>query len=738
MSTLAIDVPRALAPLLKPARYKAARGGRGGAKSHFFAEQIVVRCFSGKTRAVCIREVQTSIKDSVRQLLIDKIQKLRLGWAFEVLESEIRGRPGTPAAGSLIVFRGMQSYNAENIKSLEDFDIAWVEEAQTFSATSLRLLRPTIRKDGSEIWFSWNTRHDTDAVDKFFFGTARRQDAIVVEVQWFDNPWFPSVLLAEKEADYASDPEMADHVWGGGYQRVTEGSYYAKHIAAAEREGRVGWFPYIVGEPVYTAWDIGIDDYTAIWFIQVIDGRPRIIDYYEASGLGADEIIAEALPEFTADMQDRIAAMVELGREKRFEYGRHFFPHDIGNREWGGGGKARVQTVNELGIPLHTIHRGIAQNPQDRINAVRRLLPICDFHQSSRVMIGVSRLRRYSRKKNDALGTYLGPLHDENSHGCLVAGSLVTMSNGCKKPIENIKVGEFVWTPSGNSRILYSGLIKQAVELVEIETCGMKLTCSPEHKLLTTAGFVEAGKLLPSMTILTGHEKRLALIGFISKVSGIGFRALITGERLTAGTISTAHYGQALTGKFQKAMRCITWMATHLTIIYPILRQESQKGINGSTASNVMPQANSRSLAKQQDLQQLSGTQATMGERGTLSTVRKPGLTGSIFRRFATIVAVNISRHILRGPLTVRRNANPLRVHVRKAEESVFDLTVENHASYQANGLYVSNSDAFGEFAVNCGIEPKAIAKAPEPKGQAGAVQLPPPPEHPARRSIRI
>lgn len=410
--SIRVDVPRALAPLLQPARYKAAYGGRGGAKSHFFAEQLILRCYAGKTRAVCIREVQNTIRESVRQLLIDKIQALGLGTFFDVKEGEINGRNG-----SLIVFKGMQTYNAENIKSLEDFDVAWVEEAQTFSEKSLRLLRPTIRKDGSEIWFSWNPRHDSDAVDKFFRGGEKPRNAIICPVNWYDNPWFPAVLVEEKEQDYASDEEMAEHVWGGGYEIITEAAYYAKHIAAAEREGRVGFFPYDARYPVFTGWDLGVDDYTAIWFIQIIEGRPRVIDYYEASGLGADDILKEALPEYSKDLQDRVSALVELGRDRPFKYGRHFMPHDIGNREWGAGAKTRIQTLNGLGMPLDTINRGVAQDPEERINAVRRLLPICDFHQSKRVMLGLSRLRRYSRKKNEALGTYLGPLHDDNSHG---------------------------------------------------------------------------------------------------------------------------------------------------------------------------------------------------------------------------------------------------------------------------------------------------------------------------------
>src|ERR1044072_6864192 len=122
LSGPSVDVPEAFEPLLAPKRYKGAYGGRGGAKSHFFAEQLVLRCFARASRAVCIREVQNSIKESVRQLVIDKIVKLGLGAFFVVLESEIRGKNG-----ALIIFKGMQAFNAENIKSLEGSDIAWVE-----------------------------------------------------------------------------------------------------------------------------------------------------------------------------------------------------------------------------------------------------------------------------------------------------------------------------------------------------------------------------------------------------------------------------------------------------------------------------------------------------------------------------------------------------------------------------------------------------------------------------------
>jgi phage terminase large subunit len=411
---LTIDVPRAFQPLLKPARYKGAYGGRGSGKSHFFGEQIILRAFAKPTRIACIREVQNSIKDSVKQLLIDKIQKLGLGTFFDPLETEIRA-----ANGSLIVFKGMQSYNAENIKSLEGFDIAWVEEAQTLSAHSLKLLRPTMRKEGSELWFSWNPRHDTDAVDHFF--RARRpSNAVVVEVNWYDNPWLPDVLRQDKDDDYAADPETAEHVWGGGYQLVTEGAYYAKLLAAADKDGRIGHFPYKPGLRLCTAWDIGVDDYTAIWFVQDDGRHAYAVDYYEASGEGAEEIVKAALPELNPDAAERLAVLKELGRDTPFPYAAHFFPHDVNVREWGAGAKTRFQTLTGLGVK--PIRVGVQQGPSERINAVRRILPILHFNNTKRVQVGLSRLRRYARKWNDSMQSYTTPLHDINSHGADALG----------------------------------------------------------------------------------------------------------------------------------------------------------------------------------------------------------------------------------------------------------------------------------------------------------------------------
>lgn len=459
MSQLIVEAPETLLPLLQPARYKAAYGGRGGAKSHFFAEQIILRCYSKKTRVACIREVQATIKDSVRQLLIDKIQKLGLGEEFDCLETEIRCKRN----GSLIVFKGMQSYNAQNIKSLEDFDIAWVEEAQTLSETSLRLLRPTIRKEGSELWFSWNPRHESDAVDKFFRGGNPPKNAVIISVNWNDNPWFPAVLLEEKDTDYSNDPEVAEHVWGGGYELITEAAYYAKYVFKAEKEGRVGFFPYNPKLPVITSWDIGVDDYTAIWFWQEDGFQVTAIDYYEVSGDGAEQIVEAAMPELIPFEDKRLAALTELGRDVPFKYGNHFFPHDVMNREWGAGARSRFQTLKSLGVS--PINVGARQGPEERVNAMRALFPVVRFHDTKRVKQGLSRLRRYARKKNELTGIYTGVLHDENSHGADAAGEFaVNCKIRPKVEAPKPKPTESTYRALPNGTIASNMSVKEAVD----------------------------------------------------------------------------------------------------------------------------------------------------------------------------------------------------------------------------------------------------------------------------------
>ena len=214
MTTLRIETPEWALPLLQPARYKAAFGGRGSGKSHTFAELMIEAHIMDQTsRSVCVREVQKSLAQSVKRLLELKIEQMNAGAYFEVQEAVIKSKHGD----GMIIFQGMQNHTADSIKSLEGYDRAWVEEAQSLSQRSLDLLRPTIRKPGSELWFTWNPSQATDPVDALLRGEKPPPDAIVLEVNFDGNPWFPDVLRQEMEYDRSRDPDKYAHVWRGGY-----------------------------------------------------------------------------------------------------------------------------------------------------------------------------------------------------------------------------------------------------------------------------------------------------------------------------------------------------------------------------------------------------------------------------------------------------------------------------------------------------------------------------------------
>lgn len=207
-------------PLLADARYKGAHGGRGSGKSHFFGEHLIIdHCMMRPgLRAVCLRETQKSLQQSVKHLLESKIKQFNLNQYFQIHHNEIR----TPGGG-IIIFNGMQNHTADTIKSLEDFDIAWFEEAQAASARSWEYLRPTIRKPKSQIWASWNPDEEDDPVDNFFRGGEPPPNSIIVKANYLDNPWFKETALSDDmEYDKRRDYERYEHVWLGNYQTASE------------------------------------------------------------------------------------------------------------------------------------------------------------------------------------------------------------------------------------------------------------------------------------------------------------------------------------------------------------------------------------------------------------------------------------------------------------------------------------------------------------------------------------
>src|SRR5690349_3084922 len=365
MATIRIKTARVFKPLIKPARYKGAYGGRGSGKSHFFAELLIEDSLAIRgCRSVCIREVQKTLKESSKRLIEDKIKDFGLTEAdgFKIFNEVIQ----TPGDG-VITFQGMQDHNAESIKSLEGFNRAWVEEAQTLSARSLSLLRPTIRAKESELWFSWNPRRKNDPVDEMLRGSKPPTNSVVVRANWSDNPLLPVVLNQERLDCLETQPDQYDHIWEGGYATVNIGAYFSYQLSQARKENRIG---RVAADPLLTIrlfMDIGgtgaKSDAFAIWAVQTVGREIRVLDYYETVG-------------------QPIQAHLEWLREKGYSPTRAsiWLPHD-------GAQNDKVFAVSyqsafeSAGYSVEVVPNQGKGAASQRIEAVRRWLPSCWFNE---------------------------------------------------------------------------------------------------------------------------------------------------------------------------------------------------------------------------------------------------------------------------------------------------------------------------------------------------------------------
>jgi phage terminase large subunit-like protein len=267
--------------LLRPSRYKALYGGRGSAKSHFFGEAMVANAASNSGfRAVCIREVQKSLKESAKRLIEDKIISMGFSSEFTIRTDHIK----TPGGGS-IIFQGMADHTAESIKSLEGFGVAWVEEAQSLSQRSLELLRPTIRTPGSELWFSWNPRAAADPVDKFFRGLHEPDGAIIRRINYDQNKFFPAELEAERLLDKKNNPDRYSHIWLGDYEPQAVGAIWNMANIHENRRHEAPILKRILVsvDPAISDTDTS-DEHGIVCGGQGEDGRGYILDDVSMSG----------------------------------------------------------------------------------------------------------------------------------------------------------------------------------------------------------------------------------------------------------------------------------------------------------------------------------------------------------------------------------------------------------------------------------------------------------------------
>lgn len=384
-----LDFPARLKPLFIPKRYKILKGGRGGAKSWGIARALLIQGANRQLRICCFREIQKNIKESVHQLLKDQIERMGLQDFYEVLETEIRGKNGT-----LIIFAGLSQLTASSIKSYEGLDIAWVEEAQVVRASSWKLLIPTIRKAGSEIWVSMNPELETDP-SYMLFVEQPPTESFVITINYRDNPWFPAVLETERiRAKRMMKPDEYNNVWLGMTRSAVDGAIFADEIADAMAGGRVTNVPYDYRLSVHVVLDLGWNDKMFSLLVQ----RGGASDLRVLRAYADDHITLNAL-----------SAKLKL---LPYAWGEMWLPHDGAHGDFKTG-KTTHQIMRELGwktrsVPNVPIETGIKR---------ARLALERTYFDVKHAGPLVTALRRYKRNLNPKSEEFGTPLHDDASHG---------------------------------------------------------------------------------------------------------------------------------------------------------------------------------------------------------------------------------------------------------------------------------------------------------------------------------
>lgn len=386
MTEINAEFPKKLQFLFDAHRYKVLHGGRGGAKSWGVARALLIQGANRPLRVLCAREYQNSITESVHSLLSDQIKALGLGGFYEIQNAYIRGKNGTEFS-----FAGLK-HNVAKIKSFEGVDIVWVEEAQTVSKSSWETLIPTIRKDGSEIWLTFNPQLETDETYQRFVLNPP-EGAYVAKINWQDNLWFPEVLRKEMEQLKLRDPDAWLNVWEGNCRVTLDGAIYAKQLREAQEGGRIISVPYDLNKPVSCFMDLGRADSTAIWFVQQVGFEYRILDYYANTG--------EPLHHY-----------IKALREKPYSYETIFLPHDA-QQELLASERTIEQQMQAANFSTMVIPRASVEGG---IEAARNIFNRCWFDEK-RCSEGLQNLRHYRYDVDPDTGQFSKkPLHDHNSH----------------------------------------------------------------------------------------------------------------------------------------------------------------------------------------------------------------------------------------------------------------------------------------------------------------------------------
>ena len=503
-----------------------------------------------------------------------------------------------------------------------------------------------------------------------------------------------------------------------------QGSYYGKLLELAEKEGRIGMCPYDPTLPVHTIWDIGVGDATAIWFLQVFGKELRLIDYYENSG--------EGLPFYVRVLQD-----------KKYVYKNHYAPHDIEVREFSSG-VSRFETAQKLGIRfLITPKLSI----EDGIDAVRAVFPYLIFDKK-KCEEGLVALYAYHKEYDEKRQQFKSqPLHDWSSNCCFSAGTKIKMIDG-EKNIEDIRIGDQVNIDGVKGLVTAAGLVKTARTINVLFSDGTTLNCTPDHKIFTTRGLVYADELRYDDYVHTINSRLWDLKSFAKngireeltsyiKTLNIGFGKKENSIVHNLKTNKGSYIGSS--GKIGKTQMEIMILEAGLKWCQLMgigLTLKLQTGVNKlkELKETSRINMNGKSLMDINFIKSRTTDTSTINTLGSSCT----GMSGNFIMekykkaiKSTTRTMINLTIRLRIWLLSliqtmllsmqkqasglaakeIENNLEPqgplLQNCVRVVSVSagslskVYDITVDKHHCYYANGVLVSNSDALRYLAVN-------------------------------------
>lgn len=717
MSNIA-EFPSKLQPLFRPHRYKVAYGGRGGAKSWGFARALLIMGCQRPLRILCARELQISIQDSVHRLLSDQIHAMGLDGNYEIQQQTIRGTNGTE-----FLFAGIRN-NVTKIKSMEGIDICWVEEAEKVSNDSWDVLIPTIRKDGSEIWVSFNPHEETDPTYQRFVVNPP-PSAWVVKLGWEDNPWFPAELRAEKDYLYSVDPEAAAHVWGGECRNVSDAQILRGRFRVESFEPLQWWHgPYQGAD-----WGFAQDPTALVRCY--IDGRTLYVRH-EAYGIGVE---IDYLPALFDQVQDarKILTRADNARPETISYMQRNGFNMMAAEKWPGSVEDGVEFLRSF--------ESIIIHPECRHTA--------------------EEARLYSYKTDKLSGQVMPEILDRHNH-CLVAGTMVSTSKG-QIPIEDVVVGDMVWTRNGLRKVKWSGVSGTSRKVMTIKTAsGMSLTGTPDHNIFADGLWksiddLRYGSILVSGEIKCGKHSNTVGSFIIDtqnpdgeQIGTITLRRLL--KKCLGKDFCTGKSGLMPKARYHKGTTYTTLMGTQVITIYPTSSASQSVNIHVNTWMTIKGLSRLIGLI-QSGILHRHGIRLKKAGNGIANMLKK--FLGRLCRGFqpvtdvaipmkasahADFVAMPASRHGEESTVWTISTSNAkdvgrysdltgtqslfiaqdrvLSVDNSGIADKVYDLTVDGEHEFFANGILVHNCMDALRYSLTPIIRGHRL-KMPEPNPQA-------------------